>query len=53
MNSEILLQLRLLISQDASILESIDTDLMEKRMKILAQRARKGFGLLQKLVFVG
>ena len=43
----------LLLWQGDSILESIDTEVMEERMKILAQRARKGLGLLKNIVFIG
>ena len=35
------------------VLESIDTDLMEERMKVLAKRAKKGLDLLQSLVYIG
>ena len=35
------------------ILESIDSDLMEERMKVLAQRAKKGLSLLQNIVYIG
>merc|ERR1719490_658400 len=36
-----------------SILESIDTEVMEERMKILAERARKGLGLIKNIVLIG
>ena len=35
------------------ILESLDTDLMEERMKVLAQRAKKGLTLLKNIVYIG
>ena len=35
------------------VLESIDTDLMEERMKVLAKRAKKGLDLLQSVVYIG
>ena len=35
------------------VLESIDTDFMEERMKVLAKRAKKGLDLLQSVVYIG